>query len=168
MTAGFVKKFLNNFEEYCVVLTMAAMTVLVFVQVVMRYVFSASLSWSEELARYIFLWLSWLGASYAVKERSHFRVEMFADMLRGSARLRFEYFVLFVWFAFSLVLAWLGTEMLLFLAETEQTSAAMEIPMTLPYASVPVGCALMCVRLVIEIVNLRKNGTPNAAQTSQE
>ena len=72
-----VKKFFDNFEEYFCVWTMAIMTILVFIQVVMRYVFSNSLSWSEELARFIFLWLSWIGASYAVKERSHFRVEMF-------------------------------------------------------------------------------------------
>ena len=77
---------------------MAIMTILVFIQVVMRYVFSNSLSWSEELARFIFLWLSWIGASYAVKERSHFRVEMFADMIKGTARRQFEYFILIVWF----------------------------------------------------------------------
>ena len=63
-----IKKFLYNFEEYFVVWTMAIMTILVFIQVVMRYVFSNSLSWSEELARFIFLWVSWIGASYAVKE----------------------------------------------------------------------------------------------------
>jgi len=39
------------------------MTILVFIQVVMRYVFSNSLSWSEEMARFIFLWLSWIGAA---------------------------------------------------------------------------------------------------------
>ena len=117
---------------------MAIMTILVFIQVVMRYVFSNSLSWSEELARFIFLWLSWIGASYAVKERSHFRVEMFADMIKGTARRQFEYFILIVWFAFSFALTWLGTQLVIFLYDTGQTSAAMDIPMTLPYASVPI------------------------------
>ncbi|EHL66887.1 TRAP transporter small permease, partial [Cloacibacillus evryensis] len=102
-----VKKFFDNFEEYFCVWTMAIMTILVFIQVVMRYVFSNSLSWSEELARFIFLWLSWIGASYAVKERSHFRVEMFANMIKGSCRRFFEYFVLIVWFVFSFILTWL-------------------------------------------------------------
>ena len=166
-TAMTVKIFLDNFEEYFVVWTMALMTLLVFLQVIMRYVFSASLSWSEELARYVFLWLSWIGASYAVKERSHFRVEMFADMIKGAARKRFEYFILIVWFLFSFALAWLGTDLLMFLYETEQTSAALEMPMTWPYASVPVGCALMCVRLIVEIWKLSRDGMPADARENR-
>ncbi len=151
-----VKKFLNNFEEYFCVWTMAAMTILVFVQVVMRYVFSNSLSWSEELARFTFLWLSWIGASYAVKERSHFRVEMFANMIKGKARIYFEYFVLVVWFIFSFILTWLGTELVMFIYDTGQRSSAMDISMTWPYASVPVGCGLMCVRLIVEAYKIYK------------
>jgi TRAP-type C4-dicarboxylate transport system permease small subunit len=151
-----VKKFLDNFEEYFVVWTMALMTALVFCQVVMRYIFGNSLSWSEELARFIFMWLSWVGASYAVKERSHFRVEMFANLLRGRHRKRFELLILAVWFGFSVVLAGLGTQLMIFLMETGQISAAMEIPMSWVYASVPAGCALMAIRLVVEIVKVLK------------
>lgn len=155
-----VSKFLDNFEEYLCVWTMAIMTVIVFIQVVMRYVFSNSLSWSEELARFIFLWLSWIGASYAVRERSHFRVEMFANMIKGKKRIYFEYMILIAWFAFSFFLAWQGTMLLMFLQETGQESAAMRIPMTWPYASVPIGSALMCIRLIFEMNKLYKNGLP--------
>ena len=154
-----IKKFINNFEEYFIVWTMAIMTVLVFLQVVMRYVFSNSLSWSEEMARFIFLWLSWIGASYAVKERIHFRVEMFANMIHGTARKYFECLILIIWFIFSLFLTSYGTELLLFLHDSGQFSAAMEIPMTLPYASVPVGCGLMSIRLLIEIYKIFRGDT---------
>ena len=163
-----VSKFLDNLEEYFCVWTMAIMTVIVFIQVVMRYVFSNSLSWSEELARFIFLWLSWIGASYAVKERSHFRVEMFANMIKGKSRIYFEYMILIVWFVFSFFLAWQGTLLLIFLQETGQESAAMQIPMTWPYASVPIGCAMMCLRLIVELYKLHKNGLPVPALQSAE
>ena len=166
-----VSKFFDNIEEYFCVWTMAIMTVIVFIQVVMRYVFSNSLSWSEELARFIFLWLSWIGASYAVKERSHFRVEMFANMIKEKSRIYFEYMILIVWFAFSFFLAWQGTMLLIFLQETGQESAAMQIPMTWPYASVPIGCVLMCLRLFVEMYKLHKNGLPapaiQAAKTAE-
>jgi TRAP-type C4-dicarboxylate transport system permease small subunit len=152
-----IKKFLNNFEEYFVVWTMALMTILVFCQVVMRYVFASSLSWSEELARFIFMWLSWVGASYAVKERSHFRVELFVNFLKGRNRVRFELLILAVWFGFSVIMAWLGTQLMIFLIKTGQISAAMEIPMSWVYASVPAGCALMAVRLVAEIVKILRS-----------
>ncbi|MDR2180206.1 MAG: TRAP transporter small permease [Synergistaceae bacterium] len=162
-----VKKFLDNFEEYFVVWTMALMTGLVFCQVVMRYVFSNSLSWSEELARFIFMWLSWVGASYAVKERSHFRVEMFANLLKGRSRKGFELLILVVWFGFSLVMAWLGTDLVIFLMETGQISAAMEIPMSWVYASVPVGCALMAVRLIAEVVKILRPEQPQSQPQSK-
>lgn len=157
MTIG---KFLDNTEEYFCAAAMAVMTILVFVQVVMRYVFANSLSWSEELARYIFLWLSWVGASYAVRERAHFRVEMFAGLLKGKARIALEYFVLFAWFVASALLTYYGTQMVLFLIDTGQFSPAMDIPMEWPYACLPVGCAMMSIRLAIEIYKLHKNGLP--------
>ena len=133
---------------------MAIMTILVFVQVVMRYVFSNSLSWSEELARFIFMWVSWVGASYAVRERAHFRVEMFADMMKGEKRKWFELVILIVWFVFCVFMAFIGTRLIIFLVETGQISAAMEIPMSWVYASVPVGCGLMALRLIVEIKKL--------------
>lgn len=146
-----INKIIDNFEEYFCVWSLAIMTILVFIQVVMRYVFQNSLSWSEELARYIFLWLSWVGASYAVKERSHFRVEMFADLLKGKPRKIFELFVLLVWFSFCLFLAYQGSMITRHLIIRKQLSAAMEIPMAWAYASVPVGSFLMAARLVVEI-----------------
>lgn len=160
-----IKKILDNFEEYFCVCAIAIMTVLVFIQVVIRYVFSNSLSWSEEMARYIFLWLSWIGASYAVKQRGHFRVEMLANMIKGHARVRFEYVILIIWFLSSFALAWCGIQMLLFLYESGQVSAAMEIPMTWAYASVPAGCALMCVRLAIEICKIHVSPERNIKDT---
>jgi TRAP-type C4-dicarboxylate transport system permease small subunit len=163
-----VKKFINNFEEYFVVWSLAFMVLLVFTQIVMRYVFSRSLSWSEELARYVFLWLSWIGASYAVKERSHFRVEMLANALRGRARKFFELAVLLVWFAFSLALAWYGTSLVLFQVDRGQASAAMDMPMSVPYAAVPAGCAMMCVRLAVEIWKILRGEHPGSERAPGE
>ena len=146
-----LKKWFDNAEEYLLVGSLAFNVVLVFFQVVMRYVFQNSLSWSEELARYIFLWQTWLGASYAVREHRHLRVEMLADWFKGRSRLVFELFVLLVWFGFSAFLAYQGYRMTAFLAQSGQSSAAMQIPISWAYASVPVGCGLMALRLVGEI-----------------
>lgn len=152
-----VLKFFDKLEEYFVVWSLAFMSIVVFLQVIMRYVFSDSLSWSEELARFVFLWLSWIGAAYAVKERSHFRVEMFAKMLKGNASKVFELLILFIWFIFSFLLTWYGTKLVIFLVDTGQFSAAMEIPMAWPYASVPAGCAIMAIRLLIEMWKIIKD-----------
>ena len=148
-----LRKFFNNMEEYFLVWSLGFSVVLVFVQVVMRYVFHNSLSWSEELARYLFLWFSWVGASYAVREKSHFRVLMFADILKGRVRTIFELLILLIWCGFSAFLTYQGAVITKFQIVRWQLSPAMEIPMALAYASVPVGCALMTVRLLADIKN---------------
>ena len=65
----------DNIELYICVFLMSFMTLLVFVQVVMRYVFNNSLSWSEELARYTFIWLIYIGISYGCKLRKHIKID---------------------------------------------------------------------------------------------
>jgi len=120
----------------------------------MRYVFSNSLSWSEELARYVFLWQIWLGASFAVKEHRHLRIEVLKDLVPKDGQKYFELFVLLIWFGFSAFLAYKGTELTMILAQRGQLSPAMRLPMAYAYASVPVGCGLMAIRLIEEMIKL--------------
>ena len=64
-----VLKWLDEYAEIsiCVAL-LSAMTLILAVQVFMRYVMGASLSWSEELARYLFIWLIYLGISFGARQ----------------------------------------------------------------------------------------------------
>ena len=67
--------FYNQLEAHLLVCSLIFTVILVFFQVILRYVFSSSLSWSEELARYIFIWQIWLGTSVAQRDNSHVRIE---------------------------------------------------------------------------------------------
>lgn len=149
-----LKKIWDHLEEYVLVWSLMFSVFLIFLQVVMRYVFRNSLSWSEELARYVFLWQIWLGASFAVKEHRHLRIEMIVEKLHGRNRQFFELFVLLVWFGFSVFLALKGSELSMLLFKRGQVSPAMRIPMGFAYASVPVGCTLMSIRLALEMWRL--------------
>ncbi len=150
-----LKKLWNNMEEYLLVYSLMLSVGLVFIQVVMRYVFSNSLSWSEELARYLFLWQIWVGASYAVKEHRHLRIELIQDFIHDPFRKKiFELFVLSLWLGFSVFLAFEGSTLTALLFQRGQVSPAMRIPMAYAYASVPVGCTLMSIRLVSEMLKI--------------
>ena len=150
------RKIWNHFEEYLLVTGLAFSVVLIFFQIIMRYVFKNSLAWSEELARYVFLWLIWVGASFAVKEERHLRIEAFANIFTGNRRKIFELVVLIIWFGFSLVLAYLGYNLTSRIMTSGQVSPAMRMPMYYAYASVPVGSLLMTVRLVERMINIFK------------
>lgn len=150
-----IKKLFNNLEEYFLVYSLMFSVALIFAQVVMRYIFSSSLSWSEELARYLFLWQIWVGASYAVKEKKHLRIEVVRDLIKGiKNKEAFDLLAHTIWCAFAVFLAFKGFELTKMLYVRGQVSPAMRIPMAYAYASVPVGCALMSIRLLAEMSNI--------------
>ncbi len=141
-------------EEYFLVGSMVVSVCVVFLQVVMRYVFQNSLTWSEELARYIFLWQCWIGASYAVKKGSHIRVEILPNKFAGKKKVIFEVIITLIWFSFTIFLAYTGTWITTHVFNSGQLSPAMRIPMGYAYASVPVGCFLMIVHLIEDLADL--------------
>lgn len=114
----------------------------------MRYVFKSSLTWSEELARYIFLWQIWVGAAYAAKESQHLRIEVLKKRLSDRGKDILDIIVIMIWTAFSIFLATRSGQLTSILFSRGQLSPAMRIPMGYAYASVPVGCGLMAFRLL--------------------
>ena len=84
---GFLGKIVygyNHLEEYLLVGSLVFSVLLVFLQVVMRTVFKNSLSWSEELARYLFIWQTWLGVSIAFKEDEHIKVTLIYSIIKNN------------------------------------------------------------------------------------
>lgn len=145
-----LKKY-NSLEENILFFAMVFSVGLIFLQIVMRYIFSSSLSWSEELARYIFVWYTWVGTSYAVSQHKHIRIEILSDMLKGKSKILLDTAALLLWAIFSFFLSVKGIQVVSMLATRGQNSAALEIPMAIPYAAIPVGCFLMGIKLLIEI-----------------
>ena len=76
-----MKKILSfldeHFEKYLFIAILGIMSIVICYQVFMRYVMAASLSWSEELARYLFIWMAYIAISYGVKKEQHVSVEAF-------------------------------------------------------------------------------------------
>lgn len=146
----------EKLEEYFLMSTLTVTVALIFLQVIMRYVFKNSLSWSEELARYIFLWQAWVSTSYAVKKSKHIRVEIINKYFSKEGRKALELFVLATWAAFSFFFSYKSYNLTISIFKLKQLSPAIGIPMGYVYASVPVGCLLMGIRLLQEIYSIIK------------
>lgn len=147
---SFVKR-LSVYEEKFLVYSLMFSTTLIFIQVLMRYVFSNSLSWSEELARYIFLWQIWIGASYAISLKKHFVIDIVVVKLHGNAKKAVDIIACLLFLFFAGFLAAKGTSLVMFINSQKQMSPAMQIPMAYPYAAIPVGGILMVTKLLAEI-----------------
>src|SRR5690606_28264097 len=80
-------RFVNRLEEGIIAFLLAAMVLLQFVQVILRYVFSAGLVWALEATTYMFAWMVMIGISYGIKAGSHIAVDALVNALpRGGKR----------------------------------------------------------------------------------
>ena len=70
----------ENLEEFLMVALLIAMTVIMGIQVFARYALGASLSWSEELTRYLFIWSGFISVSYCTKKCISIKIEQFVAM----------------------------------------------------------------------------------------
>ena len=71
---GFAKQFFDNFESYICQILLSFFVILLFIQIIFREVFSYTLSWGEELARFSFVWFVFFGAVVAARLAAHNRV----------------------------------------------------------------------------------------------
>lgn len=147
-------KLINDKLEMsiCIIL-MSGMSLLLFVQVFMRYIMGASLSWSEELARYMFIWLIYLGISYGAKIMKHIKIE--ATLMLFPEKMR-PYVVILgdvIFLLFSLYITYSSYGLVKKQMRLGQTSPAMGLPMWIIYAAPMIGFALTAIRELQTIVH---------------
>ena len=109
-------------------------------QVVSRYVFGSSFTWTEEAARYCFIWIDMMGAAALVYKGGHAVVDVFVQKLAGTARKIYETIVHLLVLYVGLVLARFGYE--LSMITINQTSPSLKLPMGVVYGIVPF-CGLL-------------------------
>ncbi len=139
--------FLAKGEATILIALGAAMSVVCFLQVIFRYVLAYPLPWSEELARYLFVWLSIFGAALAMQKRGLFGLDIFFLRLPNQVRLAVGLLIHILIAGVVLVIFFEG--IVLVQKTTLQESPAMGIPMSWAYACLPIGAALMAVHLVV-------------------
>ena len=77
-------KILNKIEDVFCAVSLLLTTLILFVNVVLRYVFSASTSWAEEMIRYLMIWITFIGGSVCVRHSAHIRMDFLLTLLPRS------------------------------------------------------------------------------------
>jgi C4-dicarboxylate transporter DctQ subunit len=168
-TSGF-GRFVDSIEETSIAVCLGLMTLITFVNVVARYVFSDNVLWAKEATEYLFAWLVLMGMSYGVKKHVHIGVDVLISHLSKPARKIFAllsitaclaFAVLLMigawkyWYPFATERAWMETEdlpmpqMLQFLADWMNEGERYEkVPRWIPYLALPLGVGLLLIRLL--------------------
>ena len=137
----------ENFEECLLLIFLCIMVATMGLQIIARYVFSSSLSWSEEVTRYLFVCSGFLSASYCRKKNITIRVDQILNLISGKKRhvailggytVEFMFFAYLTPFAYSLVMS---------SVESGQTTAALGLPMWIIQSSTLLCCVLTSFRV---------------------
>ena len=154
-------------EEILLSIMLSIMLVVLTLQVFCRYVLQSSLSWSEELSRYIFAWLVWVSAAYATKKMRHLRITAFKDSLPKEKQWVLDLLALVVMVIFAVIYGITAVRVVVKVAGMNQLSPAMRIPMWIPYLSVPVGIILLGYRAAQNAFYMIKEHFGNKGGTKQ-
>lgn len=149
---------------------LAFTSLLLFANVVLRYVFLAPISWAEEVTLYAMVWIVFIGGSVAVRGRGHMAIDLLPLVLSPANRRRLAIFVALLALAFFAVFFWYSGQHVLRIRSSAQTTPVMGAPMWLAYLAMPVGSLLMGLRTVQLVARLlrEKAATTGAAMDLQD
>jgi TRAP-type C4-dicarboxylate transport system permease small subunit len=144
-------KVLTFFEEWTLFITVLAAMVALFFNVILRYGFSYSLAWSEELVREVILYTTFIGCSAAIKNRSTVRIDALVQLV---PRLKYPLaiFSYAVNLVFALLMLYFGYQLCALQVESNQTTLILQIPTVYLYAILPLMGAMMFVRVLMMMV----------------
>ena len=140
---------INRFFLVFTCILMALMVVDVFLQVLFRFVIERPLSWTEEVSRYLFVWIVWIGSAIVMAEKGHVGIDILIKKF-SPAWQRFLEILIYLIFLFSAsAMAYFGFA--LAKMNMNQPSAALRMPMGIPYAAIPIAAVLMILNIIFYI-----------------
>ena len=146
-------KVLGNF----LVLLMILIVLTVLWQVFSRYVLNSPSSFTDELARYLFIWIGIFGAAYASGQQTHLAIDILPQKLNKQNKLKLRIGINLLIVLFSLTVLVIGGGNLVYVNyDLGQYSAALDVPLSFVYSVVPLSGILVIVYKVNEIVNFKK------------
>jgi C4-dicarboxylate transporter DctQ subunit len=139
-------RIVNRATSAVTILCLAVMTVMVAVEVFLRYCLGKSLYVTEELSRYLMVWVVFLASSLAVRDNAHISIEFVANRFTGRVRACYDLAAQLVFLSF---LAFLIIEGIIALSfQLEQIIPSLNIAIFWFYLAIPVGGALMVLNLL--------------------
>lgn len=139
---------------WVVVVMASVMMVSLTLQIVFRYVFNSSLSWSEELALFLFTWVVLLAGSIGVREHMHVRLILVRDRFPPFGRKCFDAIAEGLTIAFGLLLLFKGWDYLVATTEQGMVSAAVRYPLQYLYFAAPLAGGLIVFHSAINLSHL--------------
>jgi TRAP-type C4-dicarboxylate transport system permease small subunit len=152
-----MKLLIDKYISWLLIALMAIITLDVVWGVFTRYALGNQASWTEELARYMLVWIGILGAAYASGQQKHLAIDLISDKLSPVNQKKVQIFINVIIAFFALTVMVIGGIRLMYITHTlGQNSAAMRIPMALVYSAIPLAGVLVIYYKIEVLISLVK------------
>lgn len=141
-------KLIDNLENYLCQFLLVTFVVLLFLQIVLRNIFSYSIPWGDELATYAFVWFAYLGAVYATKMSAHNRVTFQFKLFPRWVETFCTVLTDIMWIGFNAVFIYLSYDFVFNKMNLFWKSQTMGIPMKYFYLILPIAFVAMTLRII--------------------
>lgn len=146
-----IKKAADAVVVFLLTIAAATMIISMFLQVVFRFVFKSPLYWTEELSRYSFVYIVFIGAAWAGRQEMHLGVDYFTSKLPGAFAKQLKIGLDALILVFSAVIVYAGAQVVPI--NFRQLSPALNIPMGAVYAAIPIGFLLMFIYYLDHLID---------------
>jgi TRAP-type C4-dicarboxylate transport system permease small subunit len=149
-------KYMNNGIKYFLNAVLVVLVIAVFLQVVFRFILNQPLAWTEEMARYCLIWITFLGAAFAMSSRAHIGMEFFVNLFSLPVRKILYVIATIASLVFFLLMVVEGYD--LAARSMSQLSPVLRIPMGAIYAVIPLSGFILIVNMTSQFTKEYKNG----------
>ena len=147
-----IRKYIDKFLALILIITMTVLVVDVVWQVLARYVVKSPSSFTDELARFLLIWVGLLGSAYALGKKKHLAIDLLPSKLTGKPKKILNIFISVLVIAFAALVLVLGGIRLVYITFTlNQISPALGIPIAYVYLVLPFSGLLMIAYGILEI-----------------
>jgi TRAP-type C4-dicarboxylate transport system permease small subunit len=153
----------RNAERWALLVFYTMLVATMFIEVLRRELFSYSSIWGEEIVRYAFIYLAWIGAAAAVRERGHIRIDVIMNYVGPRVKAVLYIFGDLVMFVVAVIALYWSFETVLVSAKFGSVTHGLRVSQVWFLSAVPIGFALVIFRLVqsfLRDINDLRNGRP--------
>jgi TRAP-type C4-dicarboxylate transport system permease small subunit len=141
----------QNGERYLLLPLYAMVVSTIFMEVVRRSVLSYSSIWAEEIARYAFIYIAWIGASAAIKERAHIRIDILLHFFPPRMKAIVFLFGDVITLILAVLVIYMSMEPVIISIEYGSVTHGLRVSQAFFLAAVPLGFTMMVFRLLQSI-----------------
>jgi TRAP-type C4-dicarboxylate transport system permease small subunit len=152
------KIYLDKWIANLLIIFMALMVLNVTWQVVSRFIFQDPSSFTDELSRYLLIWVGMLGSAYVAGKNEHLAIDILINKLKGNAQIKLLMFIQFLILIFALFVMVLGGSNLVYITfMLGQKSATLQLPLSFIYGIIPFSGLLIIYYEIVTIIQLIKS-----------